>query len=91
MDQYCCSPLSKRHSIRLLRLLPGKNTEILRCELFEYALRESGSSYHLYEALSYVWGSEDKPQSVVIAGQEEFKITQNLYHALHRLRNHSLH
>lgn len=62
---------------------------MLRCKLLEYPLRNLGSSYHLYEALSYVWGSEDKPQSIIIDDQSELKITQNLYTGLCRLQNHS--
>ena len=68
--------------IRLLRLLPGgKEPTPLRCELFEYPLQDLNRLYHPYEALSYVWGSEDKPQTIVV-DDHNFKITQNLYTAL---------
>ena len=74
-------------SIRLLCLMPTKNdTANIRCELFEYALRESDKATHLYEALSYVWGGSDKRQSIFI-GNQYLAVTLNLYAALLRLRD----
>lgn len=91
MDQYRYSPLSKPENIRLLQLLPIKegDPKKLRCQLHEYALQGSDNASHLYEALSYVWGSEEKPQSIIIEDNLELKITQNLYTVLFRLRNYS--
>ena len=87
MSEYCYSRLFPT-SIRLLRLLPsGKDPKPLRCELFEYPLQNSGKSSHPYEALSYVWGSEDKPESIII-DNNSLNITQNLYTALLYLRDH---
>lgn len=40
----------------------------------------------MYEALPYVWGSTDKPQSIVIDNQE-LLVTTNLHAALRRLRD----
>ena len=89
MHQYRYFPLSQPHSIRLLQLLPRKeDPSSLRCTLVDYPLRHSDNSYHLYEALSYVWGSEDKPQSIIIDDQN-LAITQNLYVVLLHLQNHS--
>ena len=83
------SPLSgNSDTIRLLRLLPSKdNKKIIQCELVEYDLRESGKATHLYEALSYVWGCPAIPKFIVVNGQI-LDITQNLYMALLRLRDH---
>ena len=77
-------------SIRLLRLMPNKNdTANIRCELFEYALRESDKATHPYEALSYVWGDEDGRQSLVIDNQY-LGVTRNLHAALLRLRDRDI-
>jgi hypothetical protein len=74
-------------SIRLLQLLPSKmNPQTLRCELFEYHLQDSNRSFRPYEALSYVWGSEEKPKTIIIDGQS-LCITQNLYTALVHLQD----
>jgi Heterokaryon incompatibility protein (HET) len=85
MQEYRYSKLSLPNSIRLLRLLPSeKDGKSLQCELFEY---RSQKPSHPYEALSYVWGSEDKPRSIIIDNQN-LNVTQNLYTALLHLRDH---
>lgn len=91
MDQYCYSPLLQDIGrIRLLRLLPCEDQQAdLRCELFEYTLRESDVAYQPYEALSYVWGTKVKPQSIII-DQQRLPITENLCAALRRLRSGEL-
>jgi hypothetical protein len=90
MHRYVYSTLSQRDSTRLLQLLPRKDDpKNLRCKLLEYPLRDSNNSSHPYEALSYVWGSEDTPQSIVI-DDRNLSITQNLYTVLLRLQNYSL-
>ena len=77
-------------SIRLLRLMPNENdTANIRCELFEYALRESDKATHPYEALSYVWGNSDKRQPIFIENQC-LAVTLNLHAALLRLRDHDI-
>jgi hypothetical protein len=93
MPQYPNPPLSRKPNIiRLIRLLPSKDEgEPLRCELFEYDLRALHTRNHLYEALSYVWGGEKKPKSIIITGNQkgdqELAVTQNLFTALLRLRD----
>jgi hypothetical protein len=88
---YHYSPLSSKSDIiRLLRLLPGKDKQSsIRCELFEYTLRDVDALSNPYEALSYVWGGEEKPRSITIDDQE-LSITQNLHTALLRLRNRGI-
>jgi hypothetical protein len=87
MSEYRYTPLSPL-SIRLLRLLPsGDNLKHLQCELFEYPLKHPDKSSHPYEALSYVWGSEEKPKSIAINDQN-LHITQNLYTVLLHLQDH---
>jgi hypothetical protein len=82
--------LSPKHdSIRLLRLMPHKDRNAdIHCELFEYVLEVSNGS-HLYESLSYVWGTPKEPLPVFIHGKR-FEVNSNLHAALTQLRNHSL-
>ncbi|KAF2188912.1 HET-domain-containing protein [Zopfia rhizophila CBS 207.26] len=91
IPQYCYSPLSKApDSIRLLRLVPNENERAdAQCELFVYSLQESDKATHPYEALSYVWGSLDKRQSIFIVDQS-FAVTPNLHAALLRLRDRDI-
>jgi hypothetical protein len=85
MSSYRYTPLSnERQNIRLLRLLPAKAEDEIRCELLEYRLQTSAGSS--YEALSYVWGSPDVPRCIYI-GDEHLDVTPNLYAALFRLRH----
>ena len=80
-------PISRSH-IRLLRLLPSVNEKAaIHCELFCTALDPKGN--RLYEALSYVWGSEEKPCSVLMNGYN-MAIGENLHAALLHLRDHSI-
>jgi hypothetical protein len=99
MHRYHYSPLSQEpNTIRLLRLLPSEDKlENLRCELLEYFIQDSDITSDLYEALSYFWGGDDKPQSVIITGDRggdhrkdstQLAVTQNLYAALLQLRHH---
>ncbi|KAF2195867.1 hypothetical protein K469DRAFT_734273 [Zopfia rhizophila CBS 207.26] len=91
MSEYCYSPLSRElDSIRLLRLMLNENDKAnIQCELFEYALQESGKATHPYEALSYVWGGSDKPQSIFIDNQY-LAVTLNLHTALLHLRDRGI-
>lgn len=86
-NTYRYSSLPGRDNIRLLGLLPheDKNAPI-QCQLFNYPLKESGEGTHLYEALSYVWGSSDKPHSISIDGCD-LPVTANLHTALLHLRD----
>jgi hypothetical protein len=78
-------------SIRLLRLLPGgKSPNILRGELFEYPIQGLDTTYHPYEALSYVWGSEEKPDAIIV-NDKTLPITENLHRALLQLQPHDYH
>lgn len=78
------------HTTRMIRLLPheDKNAPI-QCEVFNYNLSEMGGGRHLYEALSYVWGSEKKTQSIKLNGCT-LNVTKNLHTALIHLRNRQL-
>jgi hypothetical protein len=89
MPRYCYSPLlSEGDSIRLLCLKPAKDkSATIHCELFEYALHDSGA-IHLYEALSYVWGKSEKKLRIFMHNCN-FDVTDNLHAALTELRNHA--
>ncbi|KAF2175471.1 HET-domain-containing protein, partial [Zopfia rhizophila CBS 207.26] len=89
-------------NIRLLRLLPNEDKKApIQCELFHYSLWEPGKRTHPYDALSYVWGGSDKPQSIFIrehnstsghdtTSEHDLPVTANLHKALSRLRNRSI-
>ncbi|KAF2184043.1 hypothetical protein K469DRAFT_739522 [Zopfia rhizophila CBS 207.26] len=70
VSSYCYSSLRKRDgadSIRLLRLLPNDDENaMIECQLFDYFLPNSDTGTHLYEALSYVWGSPHKNHSITL-------------------------
>ncbi|KAF5020014.1 hypothetical protein F66182_7950 [Fusarium sp. NRRL 66182] len=84
MSSYSYSTLPKG-SIRLLRLAPQNDKfSTIQCHLFELPLSDSQSTYP-YEALSYVWGSEEKPRSISIDNYD-LPIGQNLHDALSQLR-----
>jgi Heterokaryon incompatibility protein (HET) len=88
MSQYQYQPLSPEPNvIRLLALLPsGDEADNLRCELFEYTIQVAEKASHPYEALSYCWGSDDKPKSIVI-DDHVLPVTESLYTVLKRLRD----
>lgn len=56
-------------SIRLLRLQPHRDpTAPIRCTIFDCPLLQTHDRviFSPYEALSYVWGSTDNPQSIIV-------------------------
>lgn len=80
----------KSDTTRMIRLLPHEDKNAwIECELFDYSLSEMSDGKHLYEALSYVWGSDRKSQSITL-NNCDFPVTENLYTALLYLRNHRL-
>ncbi|KAL8290971.1 hypothetical protein RB600_006443 [Gaeumannomyces tritici] len=105
-NAYCYPPLPEHGSIRLLRLMPHKDKEApIRCQLFEYPLQEPGQGIHLYEALSYVWGSEENKQPVFVQSNDKTEgssatpstgndrhllVTANLHEALSHVRDRLL-
>ena len=73
--------------IRLFRLLPNDDEKAeIRGEIFDYSLQESRKVTHPYEALSYVWGSSETPQSIFIS-EGTLQVTPNLHAALLHLRD----
>ena len=102
-DEYVYSPLPDDGTIRLLRLMPHQDKEApLQCQLFEYPLRKARQGVHMYEALSYVWGSEEDQKSICIRTDDKsdgsstspsarnnhrLLVTGNLHAALLHLRD----
>ncbi|KAF6809413.1 ankyrin and het domain protein [Colletotrichum plurivorum] len=84
---------------RLLKLSPAANAdEPLNGELLVRSIdpyveeaskhadgEELSETADSYEAVSYAWGSEEKPRRIAIAGAEA-AIAENLFHCLRRLR-----
>ncbi|KAF3074268.1 hypothetical protein CFAM422_003475 [Trichoderma lentiforme] len=86
-NAYRYSPLLAHRHIRLLRLLPDRNENApLHSQLFDYPMLELGDGPHMYEALSYVWGSSQRPHILYI-DEKSLPITANLYEVLLRLRD----
>ncbi|KAE8317945.1 heterokaryon incompatibility protein-domain-containing protein [Aspergillus transmontanensis] len=83
---YLYSPLPEGY-IRLLRLMPHQDKHApIQCRLFDYPLHNSAIGTHRYEALSYVWGSPEKPYSILL-DKDCLSVTTNLYAALLHLRD----
>ncbi|KAL8381125.1 hypothetical protein RB595_005419 [Gaeumannomyces hyphopodioides] len=83
------APLPKG-SVRLLLLLPHRDENSrIRCQLIPFSLLDRGSS-HPYEALSYVWGSQDNKRPIYLSDNNELRVTANLHAALKHLRHCSM-
>lgn len=68
-------------AIRLLCLHRGSMPQTIKCTLSTVQL----TNVEAYEALSYVWGSEADPETLLL-DCHEFSITKNLHSALCALR-----
>ena len=80
----------KPNLTRMLLLLPQENREApVECELVKYDLAKGGHQSQNYEALSYCWESEKKPDSVTLCGHA-VSVTENLNMALKYLRDPQL-
>jgi len=82
-NRYTYLPFRDNHSIRLLTLFPSSDGLLLRCNLEEVGLNSSPD----YEAISYVWGDNDMPASIICdSSGKEISITRNLEAVLIRFR-----
>ena len=101
MDRYTYQPLdSAEGEIRLFRLLPGSFSDDIEIDIFHARSRfkeeghkrsKSRKLVPLYEALSYVWGSDAEPSFVAVRRSSthspvRLSVTQNLAEALRYLR-----
>jgi len=73
----------ERPAFRLLNLLKGEGPDI-ECTLYQAYL--DGDDTIPYDALSYVWGSSEKPSTVTVDGKT-LGVTKNLHSALQHLRS----
>jgi len=78
---YCSLGIEGRE-IRLVRLLPGQWADDIRCDL----VRKCLSGNPGYQALSYVWGSQNSLRRILLNGIE-YHVTVNLESALRRIRH----
>lgn len=83
---YRYAPLLPGRQIRVLLLYPDINfTAPLRCSLLQLSLDRVGNGESSYEALSYVWGSENRSHDILCDGHT-LSITRNCFLALKHLR-----
>jgi hypothetical protein len=77
--------LESASQIRLLCLHPNKEllSPHVRCDIVQVDL--NAAPLPSYEAMSYVWGSDEKPFRVA-CGEKRIPVTASLYHALRNLR-----
>ncbi|KAK1979344.1 heterokaryon incompatibility protein-domain-containing protein [Colletotrichum cereale] len=76
------APLANTENIRLLEILPN----VISSALVECTLREAGPpEASAYQALSYVWGTEDATKSILLNGTT-FPVRPNLEAVLRQLR-----
>ena len=77
------SPLPElKSTIRILKLRPGNKDDEIACSIDFRDLFQPGT----YQALSYVWGSNDKPRSIACEGKH-LAVTENCYRALKAFRS----
>ncbi len=81
--RFIYSPLAHGPYTRLIRLLPGKDATPIQCSIFHSDL----SGNPKYEALSYVWGSDDFNMFGIMLNGKPFPVRTSLWQALHYLRH----
>lgn len=88
MAVYAEYPLPENGFIRIATIHPGDWQDEIKISLTVVEFLETNPPR--YEALSYVWGSEDDPEAIRIIIDTEktfiFPVTQNLSTALRYLR-----
>ncbi|KAH7312664.1 heterokaryon incompatibility protein-domain-containing protein [Stachybotrys elegans] len=75
-------PLSDNRTIRLIELLPGVPSDVVRTRLLTVPLQDTPP----YFAISYVWGDIDRESVNIECNGHVIGITQNLHWALRRVR-----
>jgi hypothetical protein len=74
--------LLERHDIRLFVLLPGKEADVVRGQVYIAKASEKRE----YEALSYTWGNANKTAEISIQNMI-INVTQSFALALRNLRS----
>ncbi|KAL0260868.1 hypothetical protein SLS55_004560 [Diplodia seriata] len=82
LPQYAYVPLQHVDEMRLLRIAPGTWNDPIHCDIFHCRLSQKIS----YEALSYTWGSEEKPFTINCGENRWLAVTSNCFAAIRRLR-----
>jgi len=78
---YTYDPLPDEQGyFRYIVLKPGSGDDLLYCDIHIARIDDVS-----YEAISYVWGSEEEPEAI-LRGENMIPITVNLHAALARLR-----
>jgi hypothetical protein len=80
-EPFAYKPLAQGQ-IRLLELLPDTSNGVVECRLYYGAIE----NLPRYEALSYTWGDESRPQLQILIDQKLFLVKDNLAEALERFR-----
>src|SRR5947207_12537416 len=80
---YQYQPLEHPTHIRILHLKPGDRSEPLRCRIEPVDLTQRPS----YQAISYVWGSSDKPYHIEVDDGSRIFLTASLHDALRDIRS----
>jgi hypothetical protein len=74
----------------MIHLLPHTDEHgPIECNIFDYDLSKGSSSGHIYEALSYCWGSNARSELMILNGESAL-VTRNLHTALLHLRDRQL-
>ena len=74
IEEFVHKPLDLSQSnIRLLRILPGRQQDVIRC-----TLRHVSRHKHEYVCLSYTWGDAE-PSHTILVNQKSFKVRRNLW------------
>ncbi|KAI0549974.1 heterokaryon incompatibility protein-domain-containing protein [Xylaria curta] len=81
-SSYSYTPLKATNEVRLMNLLPGRDSSPISVEIFHVMLDSSPQ----YEALSYAWGLKDDAYHA-LAGSAKIAISTNLHEALQHLRS----
>jgi hypothetical protein len=74
--------LEKLTDIRILHLGPGRESDSLRCRI-EHVDVNLGNAF---SAISYVWGSEEKPHQMLIEDNQYLLLTTSLCDAIQNLQ-----
>ncbi|KAN0107946.1 Heterokaryon incompatibility protein (HET) domain containing protein [Hyaloscypha variabilis] len=90
ISKFQYKPLDSPDSIRILLLHPSSASPAhLHCDLIQTTISACDQDlFEHYVALSYVWGSTDDLQTILLEGCH-FQITRNLSEALHNIRESS--
>ncbi|QDS78035.1 hypothetical protein FKW77_003080 [Venturia effusa] len=95
-EAYTYEKLSGPRSIRILKIYPGGDTDVVSCSVFEVDL----DSKPVFEALSYTWDldpqwntikfefveDKEKEERPILCNGKTHHVTMNLYHILTELR-----